>query len=200
MGKKSKLERAQSLHVRGRLAEAEALYREVLRVQPYQVEALEGLGVLTFHLGRSEEARALFAQGVAIVPDSARLHANLGEVLRILGRPDEAAGEVQRALVLDPGLAQSWNVLGHLAHDQKRYDDAVTAYREAIRLSSTSALFVLTRINQSGCLDGIMEVGSKFHLDPERKRSCSPYPKPLCRCSARSPGLASCRRPSACSL
>ncbi len=134
MGKKSRLERAQSLHVRGRLAEAEALYREVLRVQPYQVEALEGLGVLTFHLGRSEEARALFAQGVAIVPDSARLHANLGEVLRILGRPDEAAGEVQRALVLDPGLAQSWNVLGHLAHDQKRYDDAVTAYREAIRL------------------------------------------------------------------
>ncbi len=134
MGKKSRLERAQSLHVRGRLAEAEALYREVLRVQPYQVEALEGLGVLTFHLGRSEEARALFAQGVAIVPDSARLHANLGEVLRILGRPDEAAGEVQRALVLDPGSTQSWNVLGHLAHDQKRYDDAVTAYREAIRL------------------------------------------------------------------
>ena len=63
MGKKSRLERAQSLHVRGRLAEAEALYREVLRVQPYQVEALEGLGVLTFHLGRSEEARALFGAG-----------------------------------------------------------------------------------------------------------------------------------------
>src|SRR5271157_793842 len=66
MGKKGRLERAQSLHVRGRLAEAEAIYREVLQVQPDQVEALEGLGALTFHLGRSEEARAFFAQGVAI--------------------------------------------------------------------------------------------------------------------------------------
>jgi tetratricopeptide (TPR) repeat protein len=129
------LERARSLHARGRLAEAEALYREVLRLQPFEVEALEGLGSLSLHLGRPDEARALFAQGLRIVPDSARLHANLGEVLRILGRPDEAAGEVQRALALDPGSAQSWNILGHLAHDRKRHDDAVAAYREAIGLS-----------------------------------------------------------------
>src|SRR5271166_91812 len=69
-----------------------------------------------------------------------------------------------------------------------------------LNLSSSSSLFVLTRINQSGRLDGKMEVGSKLHLDPERRPSCSPYPKPLCHCCARSPGLACCRRPSACSL
>ena len=40
-----------------------------------------------------------------------------------------------------------------------------------------------------------MEVGSKLYLDPERRPSCSPYPKPLCHCCARSPGLACCRRP-----
>ena len=34
-----------------------------------------------------------------------------------------------------------------------------------------------------------MEVGSKFHLDPERRPSCSPYPKPLCRCSLGRRGL-----------
>ena len=41
-----------------------------------------------------------------------------------------------------------------------------------------------------------MESGPKLHLDPERRPSCSPYPQPLCRCSARSPGPASCPRPS----
>jgi tetratricopeptide (TPR) repeat protein len=131
---KAKLERARFLHGRGRLAEAETLYREVLEVKPAEEEALAELGVLTFHQGRWDEARALFAQGVTIAPDSARLHGNLAEVLRTLGRRDEAAGEVERALALDPRSAQSWNVLGHLAHDQQRYDDAVTAFREAVRL------------------------------------------------------------------
>ena len=98
---------------------------------------MEGLGILTFHLGRLDEARALFAKGLAIVPDSARLHSHLGEVFRVLGRPDEAAGEVQKSLALDPGSAQSWNVLGHLAHDQKRYVDAVAAYQEVIRLMAS---------------------------------------------------------------
>ncbi len=134
MGKKGRLERAQSLHARGRLVEAEALYRELLQAQSDELDAMEGLGVLMFHQGRLDEARALFEQGLAIVPDAARLHGNLAEVLRILGRTDVAEREVQRALALDPGSAQSWNVLGHLARDQKRYGDAVTAYSEALRL------------------------------------------------------------------
>jgi tetratricopeptide (TPR) repeat protein len=135
MGKKSALERAQSFHARGRLAEAEALYREVLQRQPNELQALEGLGALTFHVGRLDESRALYAQGLAIEPGLARLHGNLAEVLRVLSRPDEAVAEAQRALALDPDSAQSWNVLGHLAHDQRRYGDALTAYREAIQRS-----------------------------------------------------------------
>ncbi len=134
MGKKGRLEQAQSLHARGSLVEAEALYREVLQSQPDEVEAMEGLGVLMFHSGRFDAARALFERGLPLVPDSARLHGNLAEVLRLLGRPDLAAGEVQTALALDPGSAQSWNVLGHLALDQRRFGDAVMAYGEAIRL------------------------------------------------------------------
>jgi WD40 repeat protein len=63
-------------------------------------------------------------------------------------------------------------------------------------LSSSSAPPVLSRINQSGCLDGKIELGPKLNLDPERRPSCSPCPQPPCRCSARSPGPASCPQPS----
>jgi tetratricopeptide (TPR) repeat protein len=132
-GKKGRLQRAQTLHARGHLVEAEALYREVLRAHSDDVDALEGLGVLMFHRGRLDESRALFERGLAIVPDAARLRGNLAEVLRLLGRPDAAEGEIRRALALDAGSAQSWNVLGHLARDGGRHDDAVEAYREAIR-------------------------------------------------------------------
>ena len=53
-------DRARALHIQGRLAEAEALYREVLQARPDAVWSLEGLGVLVFQQGRAEEAAALF--------------------------------------------------------------------------------------------------------------------------------------------
>ena len=84
----SKLQSAQALQLRGRVAEAEALYREVLRERPDTALALEGLGVLVFQQGRAAEAAELFARGVAILPESARFHANLGEALRSTDRPD----------------------------------------------------------------------------------------------------------------
>ena len=44
MGNKDRLERARNFHARGQLAEAQALYREVLQAQPDEVEAWKGSG------------------------------------------------------------------------------------------------------------------------------------------------------------
>ena len=56
------LDLAQTLHVRGRLSEAEVQYRKVLEWAPDAVEALRGLGALAYQHGRVEEAVALFAR------------------------------------------------------------------------------------------------------------------------------------------
>jgi tetratricopeptide (TPR) repeat protein len=146
------IDRAQALHIQGRLAEAEALYREVLQARPDAVRSLEGLGVLVFQQGRAEEAAALFARGVGVRPDSARLHANLGESLRILGRLDEALDHLRKALALDAGFAQAWNSLGLLAYDQRRFADAESACREAIRLNPR---FAAAYINLGNALQAL---------------------------------------------
>ena len=106
-----KLKLAKSLQIRGRAAEAEALYREILRDAPHTAPALEGLGVLIFQQGRAAEAADLFARGVAVCPESARFHANLGEALRSTGRTDEALTHLRRASDLDPKLPHAWNSL-----------------------------------------------------------------------------------------
>ena len=162
-GREGGLERARAFHAQGRLAEAEALYREVLRVQPDEVGSAGRARGLVTSSGTPGRSRGPLCAGLAIVPDSARLHANLGEVFAFFGRPDEAAGEMQRALALDPGSAQSWNVLGHLAHDRKRHDDAVAAYREAIRLSPR---FVPGHINLGIALLAL-------HQPPRPPRRCA---------------------------
>lgn len=55
------LDLAQTLHLRGRLSEAETHYRKVLEWQPDAVEALSGLGTLAYQHGRVDEAATLFA-------------------------------------------------------------------------------------------------------------------------------------------
>jgi tetratricopeptide (TPR) repeat protein len=130
-----KVRLARSLQLRGRLAEAEALYREVLRDRPEAAVALEGLGVLVFQQGRAAEAAELFARGVAICPDSARFHANLGEALRSTERPEEALSHLRRATELDPTIPHAWNSLALLAYSQGRYAESEASCRTAIRLS-----------------------------------------------------------------
>ncbi len=130
-----KVKLAKSLQVRGRFAEAEALYREVLRDATDTAPALEGLGVLIFQQGRSAEAAELFARGVAICPDSARFHANLGEALRSTERVQKALFHLRRATELDPKLPHAWNSLALLAYSQGRFTESEAACRLAIRLS-----------------------------------------------------------------
>jgi tetratricopeptide (TPR) repeat protein len=133
------LQQALALHVQGHLEDAEPLYRDVLLRDPDSVAALQGLGVLAFHLGRADEAASLFARGLALRPRSASLHANLASVLRVLKRLDEAADHVHTALERDACSPEAWNTKGLVAHDQRRYQDAEAAYHRAIRLRPSFA-------------------------------------------------------------
>jgi tetratricopeptide (TPR) repeat protein len=130
-----KVQVAKGLQFRGRVAEAEALYREILRDEPDTAGALEGLGVLVFQQGRAAEAADLFGRAVAICPESARFHANLGEALRSTGRVENAIAHLRRATELDPKLPHAWNSLALLAQSQGRSADAEASCREAIRLA-----------------------------------------------------------------
>jgi tetratricopeptide (TPR) repeat protein len=130
----STLDTAQALHLQGRLAEAERLYRQVLSREPDAILALGGLGALAYQHGRADEAASLFARGVVIRPQEPGFHANLGEALRLLKRFDEADGHIRRALELDPGLPDAWNTRGLLAQDRGRHAEAEQAFRAAIRL------------------------------------------------------------------
>src|SRR5579871_3374543 len=106
MATETTAEAAQSLQLRGKTAEAENVYRELLAKQPDNLTALEGLGVLAFQQGRNDEAAHLFERGVVIAPESDRFHANLGEALRTMKRFDPALFHLRKAVALDPNAVQ----------------------------------------------------------------------------------------------
>ena len=125
---------AQSLHQGGRLAQAEPVYREVLRRSPRHVDALHGLGMLAFQAGHPQAAADLIAQALAVDPQDASAHGNLGYALHTLGRHDEALQSLERALAIQPTLLEALNNRGNTLSALGRHDAALASFDAALAL------------------------------------------------------------------
>jgi len=128
------LEAAVAAHRAGRLAEAEALYRRVLRGEPRQPVALHLLGVLALQRGQAAEAVALIRKALARRPDYPEALNNLGNALCRLERFEEALTAFERAGRFAPALADAHANRSNALKALGRADEALGACEEALRL------------------------------------------------------------------
>jgi tetratricopeptide (TPR) repeat protein len=117
---------------RGRILDAENLYRQILAREPEQVDALHHLGLASHELGRSEEAIEYLRQAVRLSPDFAEAHNSLGVVLTKARKLEDAAQSYRRALALRPDLAHVQNNLGLVLTQQGKLEEAEQCYRQAL--------------------------------------------------------------------
>jgi len=80
------LARARQLQLDGHYAAAEARYRAVLKLEPYQPQALFHLALLVWSLGRPVEALRYLRQAIAVEPSLSGASERLAELLHTLGR------------------------------------------------------------------------------------------------------------------
>lgn len=132
-------EQALQLHQNGRVAEAEALYRQILAVQPSHSGALHLLGVVVHQRGRSDLAVELIRRSIALDPKNPSAHSNLGEAYRALGRLDEAIASYRDTLQLQPNHAEALYNLGNALMGKGQADQAVLCYRSALHIRPTYA-------------------------------------------------------------
>ncbi len=121
-------------HRAGRLAEAEAVYWEVLTADPDDADALHLMGVLTHQIGRDDVATAYIESALALKPDRPDFHSNLAEAYRTQGEYANAAVHFEQALVLEPDFADAHNNYGLLLHAQGQQHDAIGHYQRALEL------------------------------------------------------------------
>ena len=121
------------LHQSGRLAEAEALYRQALAAQPRQPDALHLLGMIACQTGRFTDAADLIGQAEAAKRDVPDYHANLAYAFQALGRFAEAERAARNALRLRRPFPEAANTLGNALNAQGKTEEAADAYRAALR-------------------------------------------------------------------
>jgi predicted O-linked N-acetylglucosamine transferase (SPINDLY family) len=141
--------RARASHGAGLFQQAEALYREILAVEPGHADSYNLLGVVACQTGRNEVAEGLFAQAIALNPRDAAYHGNLGNALRNGGKLDAAIAAQRRALILRPDFADAHSNLGNALKDKGELIEAIRCYRRAIAIKPD---FVDAHVNLSQAL------------------------------------------------
>ncbi len=118
-------------HQAGRLAQAEAIYRQILQTEPNHPDALHFLGVIALHAGKNEIAAELIGKAIRVSP-SRSMYYNLGNALQAQGKLDEAVKSYQKALALKADYVEAHINLGNVLQAQGRLDKAVEHYRKGI--------------------------------------------------------------------
>ena len=154
-------ERAVQMHMAGRLAEAEALYRQVLARQPNNGNALFGLGTIAHQCGRNETAVQIFQHAAQFVTRAA-LYNNMGEAYRALGRAVESEATFRKAMEIKPRDPMPYNNLGIVLCLLGRLREAEDVWRKAIALKPDYA-DALNNLGNAMLEQGEAEEAARLH-------------------------------------
>ena len=123
----------------GQYAEAETIWRQVLRSDRLNAAAYSNLGLALYEQKKLEEAIRAYREAINLDPKSANAYYDLGLALYEQKKLEEAIRAYREAINLNPKSANAYNGLGNALYEQKKLEEAIRAYREAINLDPKSA-------------------------------------------------------------
>ena len=121
-------------HKAGRLAEAERIYRQVLKAEPRNADALYLLGVIAHRVGEPQSAARLIEEAIRLIPGAPHFHNDLGEAYRALGRPAEALASYDKAVAINPAYATALDNRGLALQELKRFEEALASHDQALAI------------------------------------------------------------------
>jgi tetratricopeptide (TPR) repeat protein len=127
----AKFQQALGLHQKGQLAQAQALYEDILKTQPEHFDSLHLLGVIAFQRSDHQKAVDLIGKAIAIRPDVALAYCNRGLALQELKQLDAALASYGRAIAIKPDYAEAHANQGNALQELKQLDAAIASYGRA---------------------------------------------------------------------
>jgi tetratricopeptide (TPR) repeat protein/TolB-like protein len=120
-------------------AEAEATYRQAIRLRPQYWAGYSWLGSFYYQQGRFDDAIYMFRQVVSLAPDNFRGYSNLGAMYVLEGRYQEGIGVLEKSIAIRP-TAEAYNNLGNAYFSLRRFEAAGHSFEGGLKLDKTSWL------------------------------------------------------------
>lgn len=146
----------------GRAAEAAALLRAAVALQPGMAEAHANLALALERGGDDDAARAHHLRALALAPARDEAWCNYGAFLERDKQYAQAEQACREALRLAPGSAAAWSNLGVLLDILRRSPEAEQAHRRAVALAPH---WPQASVNLAQCLlrQGRMDEGWRYY-------------------------------------
>jgi len=132
------LQRAVVQHQAGHLAQAETLYRKILRKQKNDPNVLHLLAILMYQRGQFIDALSLQERSLKVRPRFPAALNSRGLTLIALNRHKEAIDSFDRALLTEPAYALAAINRGHALASFGQQAEALASYDQAITIESES--------------------------------------------------------------
>jgi Flp pilus assembly protein TadD len=123
---------------KGLFDEAEARFRQAVKLKPTYAAAYNNLGNVYFRRGIYEQAIEFYKKALGFDPNYPEIYNNLGNIYENVGNHNQAIYTYREALRIRPQFAEAHNNLGITYYHLKMYDEAIQEYEEAIRLGLDS--------------------------------------------------------------
>ena len=156
----------------GRLDEAEASFRKVIRLQPQAAIGYGNLAALFEERGRSAEAVAFFREALKREPGNSVFQMRLGANLASLGQYNEAAVCLEKAWASRPGDFQTGYEYARTLRELKKPTEAEKVLRRLIPPSDPAqaaryhALFGLLAEDRGDGTGALRSYRRAYELDP----------------------------------
>ena len=121
----------------GRVEEAIQHYREILTLNPADLDVRNELGFLHASEGRPDSALSHYALAIATDSTIAEPYYNSGVLFVGIGMFDSARASYEKAIYHDPNHVQALSNLGSLLEREGRVEEALEHYALALSIDST---------------------------------------------------------------
>lgn len=127
-----RLKAAELLFVKDMFAEAELVYRSILREKPFDADLYNCLGTVLDRQDRFNEAIAYYSKALSLRPTFSIARFNLSNTLKRCGDVDGCKENLQQIVSEDPTFVDAWQNLGACMYEGKDYARATECFEQVV--------------------------------------------------------------------
>jgi protein O-GlcNAc transferase len=119
----------------GNLQQAEIIYKEILNLQPNNLDVIQKLANILQDKGQIDEAIDYYQKAINLKPNDFGFYYNLADAFLEKGEIEQAILNYKETLRINPNFPWAYNNLGLALKGNGQVDEAITHFKKAIELS-----------------------------------------------------------------